>query len=279
MSRPGPETADHEGRTVATSGLLAGRVAVVTGAARGIGRAIAGRMAEQGAAVAVMDVDAAAVRDAADEIAGATGARTWAGAVDVTDAAALTRAADAVEGELGVVDVIVPNAGILVLKPALDLTASELESVWRVNLLGAFLTATEFARRLVDRGRPGQVVFTSSLFGTRGGAGNAAYSASKFAVIGLAQSMAADLAAASIRVNSVCPGQIDSAMMDQLFDDRAAQDGGTAAAERARFVSDIPLGRLGDAAEVADTYVYLASDLSRYVTGQHLVVDGGWSVG
>jgi NAD(P)-dependent dehydrogenase (short-subunit alcohol dehydrogenase family) len=131
----------------------------------------------------------------------------------------------------------------------------------------------------VTAGRAGSVIFTSSLFGTRGGAGNAAYSASKFAIIGLAQSMAAELAPAGIRVNTVCPGQIDSVMMDHLFEERAAAADTTSEQERARFVSRIPLGRLGDPPDVADTYVYLASSLSAYVTGQHIIVDGGWNVG
>lgn len=262
-----------------SAGLLEGRVALVTGAARGIGRAISARMAEQGAAVALLDVDAVAVSEAARQVAAETGARTWADAIDVTDATALAGAADTIEAELGIVDVVVPNAGVMVLKHVLELDVSELQKVLHVNLVGAFLTATEFARRLVRHHQPGQIIFSSSLFGTRGGAGNAAYSASKFAVLGLAQSMAADLAGNGIRVNSVCPGQIDSAMLTRMFEDRARLEGTTAAEERAQFVADVPLGRLGDPQEVADAYVYLASGLSSYLTGQHLVVDGGWSVG
>lgn len=111
------------------------------------------------------------------------------------------------------------------------------------------------------------------------GAGNGAYSASKFGLIGLAQSMAAELAPVGIRVNVVCPGQIDSAMLNSLFQDRAVENDRTPAQERQQFTNRIPLGRLGSAADVADTFVYLASDLSSYVTGQDITVDGGWSVG
>ena len=149
----------------------------------------------------------------------------------------------------------------------------------RVNLFGAFLTATEFARRMPHDGADGRIIFTSSLFGLRGGVGNAAYAASKFGILGLAQSMAAELAPAGIRVNSVCPGQIESAMIGQLFEDRAAANGTAPEEERAAFARHIPLGGLGSPDDVADTYVYLASSLSSYVTGQHIVVDGGWSVG
>ncbi len=262
-----------------TAQLLQGRTAVVTGAARGIGYSIAEAYARHGASVALIDLDTDTTARAAHEIAESTGATTVAHALDVCDETATSEAAGAIEARLGVVDIVVPNAGILVLKPALDLSAADLERVIAVNLVGAFVTATSFVRRMVATGTPGQVVFTSSLFGTRGGAGNSAYSASKFAVLGLAQSMAAELAPAGIRVNAVCPGQVDSLMLDQLFADRAAATGSTAEHERAQFLHDIPMGGLGRPSEVADTYVYLACDLSSYVTGQHVVVDGGWSVG
>lgn len=262
-----------------TGRLLQGRTAVVTGAARGIGRSVARRLAEHGAAVAVLDLRAEECEAVAAEIAGATGARTCGVAVDVASAESVAGAADAVERALGLCDIVVPNAGILLLKHAVELTPEEFERVLRVNLTGSFMTATEFARRLLAAGRGGQIIFTSSLFGTRGGSGNSAYSASKFGIIAVAQSMAAELAEAGIRVNSVCPGQIGSVMLDQLFDARAEASGRTAEEERADFVRDIPLGRLGEVDEVADTYVYLASGLSSYVTGQHLVIDGGWSVG
>ena len=252
---------------------------MVTGAARGIGFSIAERLAAHGAAVALLDLDADRTEAAAAAVASATGSPTLGLAADVTDADGLREAADLIAENLGSVDVVIPNAGVLLLKPVLDIGSADFDAVLRVNLLGAFQTATEFARRMVDTGREGRVIFTSSLFGTRGGAGNAAYSASKFGVLGLMQSMAADLAPAGIRVNAVCPGQIDSAMIHQLFKDRAAAAGTSAAAERADFIRHIPLGALGDPKDVADTYVYLASPLSSYVTGQHVVVDGGWSIG
>jgi NAD(P)-dependent dehydrogenase (short-subunit alcohol dehydrogenase family) len=254
-------------------------VAVVTGAAQGIGRSIAQRLADHGADVALLDLDESQTQAAAAEVARNSDRRTMGLAVDVTDAPRLKAAADEIASELGVADVVVPNAGIMVLKPALEISPEEFGAVLRVNLLGAFQTATEFAARMLAAERAGSIVFTSSLFGTRGGAGNAAYSASKFGLLGLAQSMAAELAPAGIRVNSVCPGQIESRMIQQMFDDRARAAGSSADDERAHFVRHIPLGALGHPDEVADTYVYLASPLSAYVTGQHLVVDGGWSVG
>ncbi|KMO84122.1 SDR family oxidoreductase [Mycolicibacterium chubuense] len=259
--------------------LLEGRTAVITGAARGIGLSIATRLAAHGAQVALVDLDEEQTRAAARGVEESTGGRALGLAADVTDAAHLRQAADAIEAELGPVNVVVPNAGILVLKTALDITPQEFDAVLRVNLFGAFLTATEFARRMPSSDADGRIIFTSSLFGLRGGVGNAAYAASKFGILGMAQSMAAELAPSGIRVNSVCPGQIESAMIRQLFEDRAAANGTTPESERSAFARHIPLGGLGDPDDVADTYVYLASPLSSYVTGQHIVVDGGWTVG
>jgi NAD(P)-dependent dehydrogenase (short-subunit alcohol dehydrogenase family) len=182
------------------------------------------------------------------------------------------------EAELGVCDVIVANAGILVAKPAVEISQHEWDKLIAVNLSGAFHTATVFARRMTRTERSGSITFSSSLFGVRGGPGNSAYSASKFGIIGLAQSMAAELAPFGIRVNSVCPGQIATAMIEELFQARAGESGRSVAEERHAFESKIPLGRLGTPEDVANTFVYFASELSSYVTGQHLIVDGGWQV-
>lgn len=265
--------------TEGREGLLSGRLALVTGAVGAIGEAVASRMAAQGADVVIADLDEGKAAETAAAITRRHGGRSIGIGVDVTDPGNLEAAADRVEAELGVCDVIVANAGILVAKPALEIEAREWNAVISVNLSGAFHTATVFGRRLERSGREGSIIFSSSLFGIRGGRGNAAYSASKFGIIGLAQSMAAELAPAGIRVNSVCPGQIETAMMEDLFHRRAEQNRTSTALERSEFVERIPLGRLGSAEDVADTFVYLASDLSSYVTGQSIVVDGGWQVG
>lgn len=261
------------------SGMLQGRVAVITGGAGAIGRAIARTYAREGAAVAIVDIAAEAAQQVAADIASEFGVGAIGAAVNVADPAALEALADEVESRLGVVDIVVPNAGILVAKHATEISAEEWDKLQGVNLDGAFHTATVFARRMQAADKPGAIIFTSSLFGVRGGRGNAAYSASKFGVIGLAQSMAAELARHGIRVNSVCPGQIASAMLDQLFTERSAESGRTPEEERAIFEQRIPAGRLGTPDDIAKAFLYLASDLSEYVVGHALLVDGGWQVG
>ena len=164
------------------------------------------------------------------------------------------------------------------LRHAVETDLADWRRVIDVNLTGAFITAKVFARHLIEQGEGGRVILTSSLVGTRGGAENSAYSASKFGMIGLAQCLAAELAPHQILVNCVCPGQIDTDMIRQLFRDRAVNRGATEAEVRESMESSIPVGYLGSLDELAGTYVYLASDLGRYVTGQAIVVDGGWKV-
>ena len=259
--------------------LLSGRVAFVTGAARGIGLAVSQAFLEHGASVAMADVQAEAVRASAEGLAGEFGDRTLALALDVTDEAATEQAADAAVERFGKVDVAVPNAGVLLLRHSVDIELDDWRRVIEINLTGAFITARVLARRMATLGGGGRIVFTSSLFGLRGGRENAAYSASKFGMVGLAQSMAAELAADGILVNCVCPGQMDTDMIRQLFRDRAAIRGIPESEVRGALESRIPAGHLGPLSQLAGTYVYLASSLCDYVTGQAITVDGGWQVG
>ena len=259
--------------------LLAGRVAFISGAARGIGLAVARAFLAHGASVAMADVQAEAVARSAAALAEEFGDRTLGLALDVTDESATEHAARAAVERFGKVDVGVPNAGVLLLRHAVDITLDDWRRVIDVNLTGAFITARILARQMVAQGGGGRIVFTSSLFGLRGGRENAAYSASKFGMVGLAQSMAAELAGDGILVNCVCPGQMDTDMIRQLFRDRAAIRGVSEAEVRGALESRIPAGRLGPLSQLAGTYVYLASPLCDYVTGQAITVDGGWQVG
>ena len=194
-------------------------------------------------------------------------------ALDVTDEAATREAFSALARDGWQPDIVVPNAGILHLSDITDMPANRFDAVVEVNLRGAFLTAREAARVM---GAGGSIVFTSSLFGVRSGAGNAAYAASKFGVTGLMQSMAADLAPRGVRVNAVAPGQIQTEMIETLVAQRLAQG---APDPREQLLTRIPMGRMGTPEEVAGAYAWLASDMATYVTGQTIVVDGGWQVG
>ncbi|RFC65668.1 MULTISPECIES: SDR family NAD(P)-dependent oxidoreductase [Mesorhizobium] len=258
--------------------LLEGKTAFITGGAQGIGLAVAEAYLRQGAKVIAADVAPHSLESAQTHLDGIASGRAKTVLLDVTDQEATERCADTCFAEGGV-DIIVPNAGILVLKHAIDTDLASWRRVIDVNLTGAFITATSFARRMVERKKAGRIIFTASLFGVRGGRENGAYSASKFGMVGLMQSMAAELADKGILVNAVCPGQIDTKMIQQLFQDRAKLRNASPASLRAELESKIPIGKLGPLDELAGAYVYLASDFSRYVVGQSLVVDGGWQVG
>lgn len=265
--------------------LLAGKTALVTGAAGGIGLAVATAFAEHGANVMLADVQAAATDAAAAALHARHPGRIAALAFDVTDEAATGAAVAECTRRFQRLDIAVANAGVLVLQPTVELSLADWTRVLAINLTGAFVTARAAAAQMLrqddgggDSGG-GRILFTSSLFGLRGGVENAAYSASKFGMIGLMQSMAAELAPHGILVNAVCPGQMDTAMIRQLFAERAALRGVTEAEVRGALERRIPVGHLGPLPHLAGTYVYLASDLSRYVTGQSIVVDGGWQVG
>lgn len=257
--------------------MLSGRAALVTGAADGIGRAVATRFVAEGAAVLFADRREQALHTAVDAVAGE--GRRVAMVGDVTDERACDAMAAACVEHFGALDVAVVNAGILRLAPVTDLSAADFRAVVDVNLTGAFLTLRACARVMRAAGRGGRIIVSSSLFGVRSGATNAAYSASKFGVIGLVEAAAADLASDGILVNAVCPGQVDTTMLRDVARQRAAARGVAADVVLGELAGRIPLGRLGTTEDVADTFVYLAGELSGYVTGRHHVVDGGWLVG
>ena len=264
---------------MASTGMLAGQVAVITGAARGIGLSVARRYAAEGAAVVLADIEVDRATAAASEISAYGYGPARALHLDVTSPESVAGVVATVRRELGGADCVVANAGILHLRHVVDTEVEDWRRMLDVNLTGVFLTCRDFARDMLSRDTDGRIIITSSLFGRRGGIENAAYSATKFGVLGLMQSLAAELAPRNILVNAVCPGQIDTEMNTQLLNDRATLTGVTPDDIRARLLGKIPMGRLGNVDEVADAFVYFASPLSRYVTGQHLVVDGGWEVG
>jgi galactitol 2-dehydrogenase len=266
--------------SVPAGGLLSGKVAFITGAARGIGRAVAERYAEEGSAVVLGDIDASMLSTAAAQLAqGGANRRISAAVVDVTSPSSLQDALSLCLDRYSQVDILVANAGILYLQTVLDTPLERWQHVLDVNLTGAFLTCQVFGRQLVRQAQGGRMILTSSLFGVRGGVDNGAYSATKFGVIGLMQCLAAELAPHNILVNAVCPGQVDTNMMRAFFRDRAVSRGTSEDVVRDELERRVPLQRMATVHEIADVFVFLASQLNRYVTGQSLVADGGWLVG
>jgi NAD(P)-dependent dehydrogenase (short-subunit alcohol dehydrogenase family) len=240
-------------------GLLDGRTAVVTGGGSGIGRATCRRMTEEGARVAVFDVDAPSAEQVAKEIGGV------AFGVDVGDPDAMKAAVDAASSELGGLSIIYNNAGTSAFNRLHELDVSEWDRVLRVNLTGVWAGIRAAVPHIRAAGG-GSIVSTASISGTRPAAGEGPYSASKAAVAALTASAALEYGP-TIRVNAVSPGMIRTTMTAPWFEYMPDQE--------ERFVTGTPVGRVGEPEDIADVVVFLCSDLARFVTGQNIVVDGG----
>ena len=252
----------------AARGRLAGKRAIVTGAASGIGRASALRFAAEGAAIVAADVDAAGVAETA-RLVGERGGRVLAQVVDVGAEAAVAGLVEAAVGALGGVDVMFANAGITgPLRPLDELTAEDFEKVLRVNLVGVFLCVKYAARHMRAHGG-GSIVCTASVAALRSGAGPVQYSASKAGVVSLVQNAAMDLAGTGVRVNAICPGLVETGMTKPLF------EGARAAGKEHKIGQLNPTRRGGVPDEIANVALFLASDESSYIDGAALVVDGG----
>lgn len=251
--------------TPADAADLSGHCVLVTGAAQGIGRAIALKAAEAGAAVAIADLNLAGATSVAAEIE-ALGRPALALAADVSDERSVAAALDALaRSPLGWPTVLVNNAGIQLVAPLLDLDAADFDRTMAVNLRAVFFLSQTIARRWIAEHTRGVIVNIASTAGLVHYPLHAAYSVSKAGVRAVTGAMALELARYGIRVNAVAPGYIETAL-SLVAKDPAAR----AEAERR-----IPLGRLGQPADAARVAVFLASDASAYMTGQTLVVDGG----
>ncbi|HEY0240419.1 MAG TPA: SDR family oxidoreductase [Friedmanniella sp.] len=250
-----------------------GRSAVVTGAAGGIGRAIALRLAADGLNVSVLDL--ASARAGLDAVAAELSTPGQALECDVTDAAAVDGAVAAHVERFGGLDVMVANAGIAVTAPLLDITASQWQTTLDVNLTGVFHCYRAAARQLVAQGRGGRIIGAGSVAAHRGGKWQSAYSATKFAVRGLSQSLAQELAEHGITVNLYSPGVVQTPMWESIDLEMASRRGTPVGSELQAMIAGIPLGRLEVPGDVAGVVSFLASPDAAYVTGQSIVVDGG----
>ena len=239
------------------------QVAVVTGAGRGIGHAIAVRLAKEGARVASVSRTETNAQKTADEINAlrADGAKAY--AVDVADQAAVQKAAAQIFEDFGRVDVLVNNAGVTRDGLSMRMSMEDWDTVLNTNLKGAF-NFTQAVMRPMIKQRSGRIINISSIAGLTGNAGQANYSASKAGLIGLTKTLARELASRGITVNAVAPGLIETDMTTVLSDEI-----------RQSILQKVPLGKLGEPDDIAAAVAYLASPEAKYITGQVLTVDGG----
>ncbi len=245
--------------------LLQDRVALVTGAARGIGAAIARRFAKEGAIVIACDLKEEWAEGVVEDIRSA-GGRAEAAGSDVADKAAVDALIDGIVKRHDRLDILIYNAGITKDNLALRMSEDEWDSVIRVNLRGTWIPSQAAIRPMRKR-RWGRIVNTSSV-ASLGNPGQANYSTSKAGVIGLTRTLALELAKSGITVNCVAPGAIMTQMFEAVPDDI-----------KTKYIERIPLGRFGDPDDVAKAHLFFCSELGDYVTGQVLFVDGGISVG
>jgi NAD(P)-dependent dehydrogenase (short-subunit alcohol dehydrogenase family) len=249
---------------------LEGRRAVVTGAARGIGRAIAARLVDAGAAVVLADLDVDEVTRTASSL-GAPSDRVMGVGADARDLASIERLAETAASELGAIDIWVNNVGIYPATPVLELSQDEWDTVLEVNLRGTFFGAQSAARQMIRQGGGGVIVNIASTSGHRAiYPGLAAYAASKQGVRGLTRNLALELGPEGIRVLAVSPGYIVT--------EGAAASSAAAKEARSQLVETLPLRRPGTPDEVARVVVFCASDLAAYMSGSTLAVDGGMLV-
>ena len=242
---------------------LSGRVALVTGSTRGIGRAIAEVLATCGASVVVTGRDEARAIEVAATIATATGGTVRGMGVDISDAAQAAAVVERVEKELGQLDILVNNAGLTRDNLIMRLKDDDWDAVINANLRGAFVTCRAASRGMMKR-RWGRIINIASVVGITGNKGQSNYAASKAGLIGMTKSIAKELASRNVLANVIAPGFVETDMTAAMTPEA-----------KATLSSGIPLERLGTPQDVAGIVAVLASDLGGYITGQVLVVDGG----
>jgi len=250
---------------------LEGRSALVTGSARGIGKAFAEAYAREGATVAIADINL----DAAERTASEIGGKAYAVRLDVTDQASIDAAVKAVEGRTGGLDILINNAALFDAAPIVDITRASYERLFAVNVAGTLFMLQAAARSMIARGKGGRIINMASQAGRRGEALVAIYCATKAAVISLTQSAGLDLIKHRINVNAIAPGVVDGEHWDHV-DSLFARYENRPLGEKKKLVGEgVPYGRMGRAEDLTGMAVFLASDAADYIVAQTYNVDGG----
>ncbi len=243
-------------------GKLDGKVALITGSARGIGKAIAVKLAQEGADIVIVDVNLELAEETAKEIEG-MGRKSIAYKMDVTNLEEVEKTMEDVVNKMGKIDILVNNAGITKDNLMLRMKESDWDAVIAVNLKGVFNCSKAVLKYMMKQ-RSGKIINIASIIGLIGNPGQANYSASKAGVIALTKTMAKEIGSRNINVNAIAPGYIDTEMTRKLPENI-----------RQEMLKLIPLGRMGQPEDVANVAAFLASDDANYITGQVIVVDGG----
>lgn len=250
------------------------KVAFVTGAAQGIGKAIAQRLHKDGFGVAIADLNLESAENAAQELGGPD-AGAISVAVDVADRESVFNAIDQTVSQLGGLDVVVNNAGIAVQSPIEDIGPEDVDKIFSINFNGVLWGIQAATKAFKELGHGGKIISAASQAGHVGNPGIALYSATKFAVRGLTQTAARDLASAGITVNTYAPGIVRTPLMEKLAKETAEAAGQPEEWGWEQFTSGITLDRLSEPDDVANVVAFLAGADSNYITGQSILVDGG----
>jgi len=253
---------------------LNGKTALVTGSARGIGKAIALRFAQEGAKVALNDINQENLKEAAKEIQKVSRGEVVYKKADVSKNKEVEELTQYVVEKLGVIEILVNNAAISRIIPFLDTSEELWDRTMEVNLKGAFLCCKAVIPGMIEKGG-GKIINISSQSGKRGSKWHAAYCTSKFGIIGFTQSLALELASYKINVNAVCPGVVFTPLWEEHAANHARRRGIEEKEVKEDLVKNIPLGRLGTPEDVANLVLFLASSCSDYITGQAINLSGG----
>ena len=246
---------------------LLGKTALITGASKGLGKAIALALAQAGAGIALVSRDRTKLNDVAAEIR-ASGGNASVFVADVTDEAQVAQVRDAVAAQFGdTLHILINNAGINIRKPVTDFTLAEWNSVLTTNLTSVFLLCRAFVPMMKGRGY-GRIINMTSMMSHISLPGRTAYSASKTALLGFNRALALELAAEKITVNGISPGVCDTEINTPLMQNPEL---------RAQFLAKIPVGRFGEPSEIAKLALYLCSEDAGFITGTDVIIDGGWT--